>query len=145
MIKIFAAILFSFVIGSTAYAGWENFPDQIYCSVDDPGVVLDVILVPSIIDTNGDFYGNAGDYIMAGVGYYVAYQPDGTYRQDYGIEDDCSVSIQDLPADKYRYFQVSGMPSEITVADDPTRNIFFGLVIFLTMFYGLIFYFRKQG
>jgi len=34
--------------------------------------------------------------------------------------------------------------SSIQITDDPTRNIFFGLVLFFITFFGLIFYFKKS-
>jgi len=48
------------------------------------------------------------------------------------------------------YYNVTGgnstttVSSEITIADDPTRNIYYGLTLFFIMFFGLLYYFKKS-
>jgi len=58
------------------------------------------------------------------------------------------IKLSTSGADIYGSWQVTYMPVPTTtdmiiIADDPTRNIFFGFLLFFISFFGLLFYFRK--
>jgi len=150
MKKILLAILFSFAIttsvtATTAGTRWSGWPDRIDCVGDEPGYTFELPLFPQMYDTDGDFYSFADAYIYGGIGMWTAFDSGGNWIGSYGVEAECMQDLASIDTTQVRYYATAGQAQTMTIADDPTRNIFYGLIIFLTMFYGLIFYFRKQG